>query len=58
MRSQVDIDPPPRTPDDPSDEVLEALGLPTHHVHYSSSPEKMKSKEASEHFETIANIFC
>lgn len=37
IQIEVDIDPPPRRPDDPSDEELERLGLPTHHVHYSAS---------------------
>ena len=36
IQIEVDIDPPPRGPNDPSDEELERLGLPTHHVHYSA----------------------
>ena len=36
---EVDIDPPPHRPNDPSDEELERLGLPTHHVHYHSRPD-------------------
>ena len=38
---EVDIDPPPRGPDDPSDEELEKLGLPTHHVHYKAKVRKI-----------------
>ncbi len=33
---EVDIDPPPRGPGDPDDRQLERLGLPTHHVHFST----------------------
>eukprot|EP00095_Tigriopus_kingsejongensis_P003764 snap_masked-scaffold965_size75845-processed-gene-0.0 protein:Tk03764 transcript:snap_masked-scaffold965_size75845-processed-gene-0.0-mRNA-1 annotation:"PREDICTED: pikachurin" len=36
IQIEVDIDPPPHQPNDPSDAELEKLGLPTHHVHYST----------------------
>ena len=42
VQIEVDIDPPPHKPDDPSDDVLEALGLPTHHVHFSSKDGSLK----------------
>ncbi len=37
---EVDIDPPPRGPSDPSDEELRRLGLPTHHVHFSTDDDE------------------
>ena len=36
VQIEVDIDPPPHKPGDPSDETLAKLGLPTHHVHYKA----------------------
>lgn len=39
IQIEVDIDPPPSKPGDatPTEEELRKLGLPSHHVHYSSS---------------------
>lgn len=43
----MDIDPPPHKASDPSDEELQRLGLPTHHVHYSSvNGQLVEQKEA------------
>lgn len=56
IQIEVDIDPPPHQPNDPSDAELEKLGLPTHHVHYSTGtakthgnrPPKLSSPQGSE----------
>ncbi len=44
----MDIDPPPRGPDDPSDQQLERLGLPTHHVHFSTDQQQQEEEEERE----------
>jgi hypothetical protein len=37
IQIEVDIDPPPSGPGGLSDEKLEKLGLPTHHVHFTAA---------------------